>query len=119
MRLLNQPLDSVLMSQTDSKRTLINKAKVLRSLKQYVGNVQQACRAVNISKSQFYEWIKKDEVFAKKVLDVHRGIHEFTLVRSIEKLQNMNFNELARLKNKSQKRVKKMSPNDFSSSATN
>ena len=106
------------MSQTDSKRTLINKAKVLRSLKQHAGNVQQACRAVNISKSQFYEWIKKDEVFAKKVLDIHRGIHEFALVRSIDKLQNMNFNELTRLKYKSQKRVKEMSLNDFSSFAT-
>lgn len=50
--------------------TNANKKAAIEALRKTLGNVSKACEAVNISRTQFYEWVNEDPDFAQSLKDV-------------------------------------------------
>lgn len=46
------------------------KKELLKALEKSLGVVTSACKAVNLSRAQYYEWLKEDTEFAKAVKDI-------------------------------------------------
>ena len=53
--------------QADMKK---KKELVLKALEKNLGNVSNACSQLNISRTQFYNWVKDDADFAEKWHDI-------------------------------------------------
>ena len=54
-----------------SEQTEHNKKKVLEALEKSFGVVTTACKAVSVSRTQFYQWLKDDAEFKKQVDDIN------------------------------------------------
>tara|TARA_E500000318_G_C3403838_1_gene150880 strand:- start:167 stop:535 length:369 start_codon:yes stop_codon:yes gene_type:complete len=54
-----------------SEQTEHNKKKVLEALEKSFGVVTTACKAVGVSRTQFYQWLKDDAEFKKQVDDIN------------------------------------------------
>jgi hypothetical protein len=91
----------------DSKRTRENKAIAKVLLKIHYGNIRAMCRAANISKSRFYEWLEQDPEFDKAIKDIRFGIRDFAIAKIDTKVQNGDLNELLKLDRKMRRRQKK------------
>jgi len=50
--------------------TNANKKAAIEALRKTLGNVSKACEAVNISRTQFYEWVNEDADFAQSLKDI-------------------------------------------------
>lgn len=57
--------------------TTIKKAQILVALETSLGVVTTACRSANVSRTQYYEWLKKDEKFQLKVEDLENVSLDF------------------------------------------
>ena len=53
-----------------SEQTEHNKKNVLEALEKSFGIVTTACKTVGIGRTQFYQWLKDDQVFKEKVNDI-------------------------------------------------
>lgn len=53
-----------------NEQTEHNKKAILKALEKSLGIVTTACRNTNISRTQFYQWLKDDSEFKKKVDDI-------------------------------------------------
>lgn len=92
----------------DSKRTQINKAKMLKCLRITFGNVRKACDLSGVKKTTFYEWLKTDASYLEAVLNTYRATEEF----AIDTLMGMigdNIDELLKAQRRNAKRIKIMS----------
>lgn len=58
-------------------KTEENKNMLLSALERSLGIVTNACRSVNLSRTQFYEWINNDLEFAEKVKDIKEMQKDF------------------------------------------
>lgn len=56
-----------LRSQTTGVDTFFRKTIFLEELKNCSGNIKRACQKINISRTTYYKWIKKDKKFKKLV----------------------------------------------------
>ena len=54
-----------------NEQTEHNKKKVLEALEKSFGVVTTACKAVGVSRTQFYQWLKDDAEFKKQVDDIN------------------------------------------------
>jgi phage antirepressor YoqD-like protein len=66
------------------------KKALLDALEKTLGNVTQACKLVDVSRTTFYEYMKEDD-FADKVADIEQISHDYVeskLFKQIEK-ENM------------------------------
>ena len=53
-----------------TEQTEHNKKRLLSALEASLGVVTTACRQANLSRTQYYEWLKDDEEFASAVKDI-------------------------------------------------
>ena len=51
-------------------KTVHTKKRVIEALEKSLGVITTACKIADISRTQFYNWLKDDEDFAKKVLEI-------------------------------------------------
>ena len=54
----------------EQNRTKINKERLLKALESSLGVVTTALKATDLSRTNYYKWLKEDEDFAQKVKDV-------------------------------------------------
>ena len=58
------------MEDNTQKRTKVAKLKMLSALEKSLGIVTNALKIAEVSRSQYYEWLRVDEEFKSKVKDV-------------------------------------------------
>jgi transposase-like protein len=55
------------MENPTKNNTEFKKKAFIKAYKKAFGNVSQSCLAIGIDRSTYYDWIKKDEKFKKKI----------------------------------------------------
>lgn len=60
-----------------SEQTEHNKKAVLIALEKSLGVVTAACKQSGVGRTQFYEWLRTDEEFAKQVEDIREVTLDF------------------------------------------
>ena len=76
------------MNDTKIRRRIAKqKAEVLVALEKSAGIVATACKAVNISRFTFYDWMKKDAEFAEKVEDIMEAQKDFVEAQILKKIK--------------------------------
>ena len=58
----------------EQNRTKINKERLLKALESSLGVITTALKATDLSRTNFYKWLKEDEEFAAKVKEIERGL---------------------------------------------
>lgn len=66
--------------------TVQNKKKVLEALEKTLGIVTTACKKCNISRTQFYIWVKEDAEFSKAVDSVEGMALDFAESKLMENI---------------------------------
>ena len=61
----------------EQNRTKINKERLLKALESSLGVITTALKATDLSRTNFYKWLKEDEEFAKAVSEVQNIENEF------------------------------------------
>ena len=54
----------------EQNRTKINKERLLKALESSLGVITTALKATDLSRTNFYKWLKEDEEFAQKVKEL-------------------------------------------------
>ena len=75
------------MERVDRRRKN-NKKDVLVALEKSAGIVATACKAANISRFTFYDWLKKDADFAEKVDDIMEAQKDFVEAQILKKIKD-------------------------------
>lgn len=60
-----------------SDKTDIKKKEILEALEKSLGIVTTACKQVGINRDTYYEWLKKDKDFKKKVRELENVALDF------------------------------------------
>jgi len=60
-----------------ANKTEHSKKKVVDALEKSLGVVTTACKIAEVSRTQFYQWLKDDEDFAKKVQEIENVTLDF------------------------------------------
>jgi hypothetical protein len=58
-------------------KTVHTKRRVIEALEKSLGVITTACKIADISRTQFYNWLKDDEDFAKKVQEIENVTLDF------------------------------------------
>jgi len=61
----------------EQNRTKINKERLLKALESSLGVVTTALKSCDLSRTNYYKWLKEDEEFAKDVQDVELIAQDF------------------------------------------
>ena len=61
----------------EQNRTKIAKEQMLKALEGSLGIVTTALKSCNLSRTNYYKWLKEDEVFAQAVQDVELIAQDF------------------------------------------
>jgi len=61
----------------EQNRTHIAKTRMLKALESSLGVVTTALKACDLSRTNYYKWLKEDEEFAQKVKDVELIAKDF------------------------------------------
>ena len=61
----------------EQNRTQINKERILKALESSLGVVTTALKACDLSRTNFYKWIKEDEEFAENVKEIQNIENDF------------------------------------------
>ena len=61
----------------EQNRTQIAKERMLKALESSLGVVTTALKATDLSRTNYYKWLKEDEVFAQAVQDVELIAQDF------------------------------------------
>ena len=61
----------------EQNRTQINKDRILKALESSLGVVTTALKACDLSRTNFYKWIKEDEEFAENVKEIQNIENDF------------------------------------------
>ena len=69
-------------------KTEQHKKAVLEALEKSLGVVTTACKLVGIGRTQFYQWLKDDEDFARKVKDVENIALDFVESKLFENIRD-------------------------------
>jgi hypothetical protein len=78
------------------------KIKAVELWIQTLGHVTQICDALNISRTTFYSWMKKDQVFAEAIVNAESSITDDVKAALLEKIQQRDLGAIIFwLKNKS------------------
>jgi len=74
-------------------KTEQHKKAVLEALEKSLGVVTTACKLVGIGRTQFYQWLKDDEDFARKVKDVENIALDFVESKLFENIRDNKTSE--------------------------
>lgn len=69
-------------------KTNKNKIRMLEELKRSMGIVSLACDKANISRTQFYKWLKDDEDFRQKYEEIEERQIDFVESRLFQNIKN-------------------------------
>jgi len=61
----------------EQNRTQINKERMLKALESSLGVITTALKATDLSRTNFYKWLKEDEEFAAKVEQIENIQKDF------------------------------------------
>ena len=61
----------------EQNRTQINKERLLKALESSLGVITTALKATDLSRTNFYKWLKEDEEFAAKVEEIENIQQDF------------------------------------------
>ena len=61
----------------EQNRTQINKDRILKALESSLGVITTALKACDLSRTNFYKWIKEDKEFADKVKEIENIQQDF------------------------------------------
>jgi hypothetical protein len=61
----------------EQNRTKINKDRLLKALENSLGVITTALKACDLSRTNFYKWLKEDEEFAAKVEEIENIQKDF------------------------------------------
>lgn len=61
----------------EQNRTHINKDRMLKALESSLGVVTTALKSTELSRTNYYKWLKEDEEFAKNVKDIQNIAKDF------------------------------------------
>jgi|TARA_R100000808_G_scaffold22497_2_gene48954 hypothetical protein len=61
----------------EQNRTQINKKRMLQALEKSLGVVTTALKTTELSRTNYYKWLKEDEQFAKDVADIQNIANDF------------------------------------------
>lgn len=79
--------------QTDKSYTIPQKKKrFIEALEKKLGNISDACKAMNMSRQTFYDWKEQDDDFKEDVENVKEGLldlAESKLLENIKKNENI------------------------------
>jgi hypothetical protein len=72
----------------EQNRTQIAKERMLKALEVSLGIVTTALKTTELSRTNFYKWLKEDEDFAQKVKDVELIAKDFVMSKFYECVQD-------------------------------
>ena len=61
----------------EQNRTKINKERLLKALESSLGVITTALKATDLSRTNFYKWLKEDEEFAEQVAEIENIQQDF------------------------------------------
>ena len=61
----------------EQNRTQINKERMLKALESSLGVITTALKSCDLSRTNFYKWLKEDEEFSKAVSEVQNIENDF------------------------------------------
>ena len=61
----------------EQNRTQINKDRILKALESSLGVITTALKSCDLSRTNFYKWLKEDEEFAKSVDEIENIQKDF------------------------------------------
>ena len=61
----------------EQNRTKINKERLLKALESSLGVITTALKTTDLSRTNFYKWLKEDEEFAAKVEEIENIQQDF------------------------------------------
>tara|TARA_R100001163_G_scaffold61756_1_gene51991 strand:+ start:1291 stop:1629 length:339 start_codon:yes stop_codon:yes gene_type:complete len=61
----------------EQNRTKINKERLLKALESSLGVITTALKSTDLSRTNFYKWLKEDEEFAAKVKEIENIQQDF------------------------------------------
>ena len=61
----------------EQNRTQLNKDRMLKALESSLGVIKTALKATDLSRTNFYKWLKEDEDFAAKVEEIENIQQDF------------------------------------------
>lgn len=86
-------------------KTEQHKKAVLQALEHTLGVVSSACKKAKVGRTQFYNWLKEDEEFAKAVNDVENIALDFVETQHYNQIKEGNVSSIIfHLKTKGRKR---------------
>ena len=65
------------IKKMEQNRTKINKERLLKALESSLGVITTALKACDLSRTNFYKWIKEDKEFADKVKEIENIQQDF------------------------------------------
>mgnify|MGYP001185402624 CR=1 FL=1 len=65
------------IKKMEQNRTKINKERLLKALESSLGVITTALKATDLSRTNFYKWLKEDEEFAAKVKEIENIQQDF------------------------------------------
>ena len=65
------------MDKTEQKRTQINKERLLKALESSLGVVTTALKSTDLSRTNYYKWLKEDSEFKAKVEELENMQQDF------------------------------------------
>ncbi|MAB40156.1 MAG: hypothetical protein CL525_13825 [Aequorivita sp.] len=68
----------------EQNRTKINKERMLKALESSLGVITTALKKTELSRTNFYKWIKEDKEFAKKVEEIENVQKDFVKSKFLE-----------------------------------
>lgn len=69
-------------------KTNRNKIRLLEELKRSMGIVSLACDKANLSRTQFYKWLKEDDDFRQKYEEIEERQIDFVESRLFQNIKN-------------------------------
>lgn len=86
-------------------KTTINKDKSLKHIRLSGGNISAACKNGCFSRTQVYEWLKIDECYRSKFIDVFERIQKFSEYKLLVKAKQGDTKALIALAKMSTKQL--------------
>ena len=92
-------------SNSTKGTTSDNKETFLQALKLNLGNISQSCKASNIGRQTYYNWVDDDEEFKHSCKDVEESLLDLAENRLLEKIDKYDITAIIFfLKTKGKKR---------------
>jgi len=63
-------------TKTLTKINTLKKKKFVETYRQLMGHITNTCRAIGINRTTYYNWLDKDEKFAKQIMEAEMELND-------------------------------------------